>query len=223
MWFELLYNVCPKHFSFWEELSEIRSKTCIGLHIKYPLFLPDFNETWIFLTYFEKYSNIKYYENPSSGNRVFPCGRTDGQTDRQTDRHDEANSRVPQFCELAWKCMINPLNAELNPICHLLALLGAHHILHVSSVRVKMDDVRSLECSCTVQISAFHSSVTERNYRTVQGITELHVNNLITTHLCLIQNSFSVVWTVQVRYYVVKWDVIINRTSFLFTSEYATF
>jgi len=32
---------------------------------------------------------------------------------------------------------INPLNAELNPICHLLALLGAHHILHVSSVRVK--------------------------------------------------------------------------------------
>ena len=32
---------------------------------------------------------------------------------------------------------INPLNAELNPICHLLALLGAHHILHVSGLRVK--------------------------------------------------------------------------------------
>ena len=32
---------------------------------------------------------------------------------------------------------INPLNAELNPICHLLALLGAHHILHVSRVRAK--------------------------------------------------------------------------------------
>jgi hypothetical protein len=31
---------------------------------------------------------------------------------------------------------INPLNAELNPICHMLALLGAHHILHVSRVRV---------------------------------------------------------------------------------------
>jgi len=31
----------------------------------------------------------------------------------------------------------NPLNAELNPICHLLALLGAHHFLHVSSLRVK--------------------------------------------------------------------------------------
>ena len=33
--------------------------------------------------------------------------------------------------------MINPLNAKLNPICHLLALLGAHHILHVSRIRVK--------------------------------------------------------------------------------------
>ena len=32
--------------------------------------------------------------------------------------------------------LINPLNAELNPICHLLALLGAHHILHVSGLRV---------------------------------------------------------------------------------------
>ena len=32
---------------------------------------------------------------------------------------------------------VNPLNAELNPICHLLALLGAHHILHISGVKVK--------------------------------------------------------------------------------------
>jgi hypothetical protein len=32
---------------------------------------------------------------------------------------------------------LNPLNAELNPICHLLALLGAHRILHVSRIRVK--------------------------------------------------------------------------------------
>jgi len=31
---------------------------------------------------------------------------------------------------------INPLNAELNPTCYLLALL-AHHFLHVSRIRVK--------------------------------------------------------------------------------------
>ena len=32
---------------------------------------------------------------------------------------------------------INPLNAEVNPICHLLALLRAHLIFHVSGLRVK--------------------------------------------------------------------------------------
>ena len=39
-----------------------------------------------------------------------------------------------------WKCEyvgINPLNAELNAICHLLALVGAHYILHVSRLRVE--------------------------------------------------------------------------------------
>ena len=35
--------------------------------------------------------------------------------------------------------VINPLNAELNPICHLLALLEAHHILHFSRIRVNID------------------------------------------------------------------------------------
>jgi hypothetical protein len=34
--------------------------------------------------------------------------------------------------------VINPLNAELNPIRHLLALVGAHHFVHVSSIRVKL-------------------------------------------------------------------------------------
>jgi hypothetical protein len=33
---------------------------------------------------------------------------------------------------LRWQ--FNLLNAELNPICHLLALLGAHHIFHVSRI-----------------------------------------------------------------------------------------
>jgi hypothetical protein len=30
---------------------------------------------------------------------------------------------------------LNPINAELNPICHLVALVGAHNILHVSRVK----------------------------------------------------------------------------------------
>ena len=33
--------------------------------------------------------------------------------------------------------VVNPLNAELNPIRHLLTLVGARHIVHVSRIRVK--------------------------------------------------------------------------------------
>jgi hypothetical protein len=40
---------------------------------------------------FEKYSNIKFNENPSDGSWVVPCGGT--------YRYDEANSRFSQFCE----------------------------------------------------------------------------------------------------------------------------
>jgi len=34
------------------------------------------------------------------------------------------------------KKIFNSLNAELNPICHLLTLFGAHHILNASRIRV---------------------------------------------------------------------------------------
>jgi len=55
-----------------------------GVHIKCPLFLPDLSETQIF----GKNSNVKFHENPSSGNGFVPCGGGDG----STDEHDEANS-----------------------------------------------------------------------------------------------------------------------------------
>jgi len=41
------------------------------------------------------------------------------------------------ICKKLLHVSFNPLNSKLNPICHLLALLGAHHIFHVSGLRVK--------------------------------------------------------------------------------------
>ena len=38
--------------------------------------------------------------------------------------------------------LFNPLKPELNSICYLLALLGAHHFLHVSRIRVKLLTLR---------------------------------------------------------------------------------
>jgi len=46
---------------------------------------------------FEKFSNIKFYENPTGESRAVPCGHRDG----RTDGNDEANSRFSQFCEQA--------------------------------------------------------------------------------------------------------------------------
>ena len=42
-----------------------------------PFILVRSNETWFYGKAFEKYSNIEFHENPSSGSRVVPCGRTD--------------------------------------------------------------------------------------------------------------------------------------------------
>ena len=41
--YDFLYNVCLKYYSFGEELSEILSQNYLGLHVRYSLFLSDFN------------------------------------------------------------------------------------------------------------------------------------------------------------------------------------
>jgi len=58
----------------------------IGVHVQYPLFLSEFNETWIFKTDFEKYPIIKFYEIHPVGAELFHADRqTDGQPDTWTD------------------------------------------------------------------------------------------------------------------------------------------
>jgi hypothetical protein len=42
---------------------------------------------------------------------------------------------------------IEGLNAELNHICYLLALLGAHHIFQISRIRVKLVSLSYLNMS----------------------------------------------------------------------------
>jgi hypothetical protein len=57
MCLDFLHKFCLKHFSLQEEFSEI-SQPYTGLHVKCPLFLLDFNKTWIFLTDSRKNSPI---------------------------------------------------------------------------------------------------------------------------------------------------------------------
>jgi hypothetical protein len=52
----------------------------------------------------------------------------------------------------------NPLNTELNTICHLLALLGAHHILHISGVRVKGRNYKRMKRSYGEELHPLYPS-----------------------------------------------------------------
>jgi len=82
------YRICVVIFSatlVWEflnlkRISKILSRMCTGLHVKYLLFLPDFNETWIFSTGFRKI--LKYQISRKSFHWEPICSmRTDGRTD----------------------------------------------------------------------------------------------------------------------------------------------
>ena len=53
---------------------------------------------------------------------------------------------------------INPLNVELNPICHLLTLLGAYHILHIRRIKV---NVMLVLQSCTDCLQDMSGSSTD--------------------------------------------------------------
>jgi hypothetical protein len=53
------------------------------------------------------------------------------------EKHNRSSHRRACFFAINLQPCFNPLNPELNPICYLLALLGVHHFLHVSRIRVK--------------------------------------------------------------------------------------
>jgi len=68
---------------------------------------------------------------------------------------------------------INPLNAELNPICHLLALLGAHHILYVSRIRVKACPVATVLLLISLSsrsLSAITDTKTKKPWKTARNV-----------------------------------------------------
>ena len=73
-------------------------------------------------------------------------------------------SRHPQIY------LINPLNPELNPICYLLALLGAHHFLRVSRIRVKLLTFRRLMSYIYIYIYIYGAPILDvsRSHTTTQ-------------------------------------------------------
>ena len=98
VYFDFLYQLFSEVFLILKELSKTGKQMYIGLHIKYPLFLSDFNENWIFSTVVRKM--LKYQISWNSVQWEPSCSM---RTDWRTDRHDEAVSRFSQFCGSATK------------------------------------------------------------------------------------------------------------------------
>jgi hypothetical protein len=94
VYFYFLYNYfCETYFI----LKNIQRDIIINIRwfsCKVPLIFSDL-ELEYSREIFEKYSNIKFHENPSSGNRVVSCG----QTDRTDSRTNIANNCFSTFCE----------------------------------------------------------------------------------------------------------------------------
>jgi len=109
-----------------------------------------------FIGYSYSLVRIKYYKRVPCALCPVPCALS--WTCRHSAfRHYEIFCIILHYCSIAVQFLgvilapihslrvnFNPLNAELNPICYLLALLGAHHFLHVSRIRVKSLTFRQL-------------------------------------------------------------------------------
>jgi len=78
----------------------------------------------------------------------------------------------------------NTLKAQFNPICHLLALLEAHHILHVSRIRVNEPQSTAMVTLCTWKSIPFTDLTSkvltlhlkanmEQNCKTIPGYAHL--------------------------------------------------
>ena len=88
------YKMCVLMFSrnIFEEMSEILSYICTSIHVRYPSFMTDFNET----------CNFQNMPPPPQkkiqiSRKSFLVGAELFHADRRTDRHDGANVRYPSF------------------------------------------------------------------------------------------------------------------------------
>ena len=104
----------------------------------------DYNET-CYNIFQDKMSSKRIYETKIINNWM-KNNKKIIQTPRRIEKvHEELNDELSNLIRQRNIInYINPLNPELNPICYLLALLWAHHFLHVSRLRVKSLTLRQL-------------------------------------------------------------------------------
>jgi hypothetical protein len=87
---------------------------------------------------FEKYSNVKFHGTPSSGNRVAPCGRTDGRTLRKIIVAFRNFAKAPKYKNTHFV----PINLfrKLCPLWYNVKNKLTDHRWHMAHVYSMLDD-----------------------------------------------------------------------------------
>ena len=112
----------------------------------------------------------------------------------------------------------NSLKPKLNPICHLLVLVGAHHVLHVSRIRFKfgshipghrrrkyifgLESAAILSQPCASYLVQDFISWHQRNGRSTNNLAIFLpvINRLILENMCL-QFTINVTWLTRHLYF----------------------
>ena len=136
---------------------------------------------------FTKYSKSRFSQNTTNLLSIKVATYFDSRSHHQVNYWTmfELHQVKVHIFGIPWNIWIHfkPLNPELSPICYLLALLGAHHFLHVSRIRVKLLTFRLLMSYIYIYIYIY-------TYIYIYDISRLRVNinnivniNLIFTHI----------------------------------------
>jgi hypothetical protein len=104
------------------------NNTYLGLHVKCPIVVSNFNRLWNFSTRFRK---VYQYQISQKYLQWGPCWyvHTDRQTDRQTDRHEEASKRFSRLCQRAKK----PIRIAVSQLAYVLPAWVGRCVLELIS------------------------------------------------------------------------------------------
>jgi len=197
MCFDFLYYF--ETFLIQRRIKRAVIKKCILVkYVKYLLFLSYFNETEFPWQIFEKYSNIRFHENPFNGSRVVQWGWMDRQTDGQTWRswqplfavlrkcqkgleENDTTSRNFIMCTFAWYYRMIISFAEQNLLKCLLRYVNQRATLvHYKFGPISLAKLTNADKLKKLPINGGRVRY-ERPFKPSQGVSNLRIIKVIMT------------------------------------------